>query len=166
MDTRFMLYFVVPLSLGIVITMVGAILLFVNSRKKSKVEEIDIEDWSTTGGKITSARLGKRQSDDSYEPIIKYVYTVKDTEYHGHKIFPGENPSSQKDSAQVILDKHPVNMYVPVRYNPENPSESALEAQPHPINIITLVGWVLSGFGISTCCFTAFMTYVIFGTAE
>lgn len=166
MDTRFLLYFVVPLSLGIVITLAGVILLFVDSRKKPKIGEINIEDWLTTGGKVTAARLGERQSGDTYEPVIEYVYTVNDAEYHGNKIFPGENASSKKDKAQEILDKHPVNMYVPVRYNPKNPSDSALEAQPHPTNFIGLAGWVLSGFGVTACCFTTFMTFVIFGAAQ
>jgi hypothetical protein len=166
MDTRFFLYFVVPLSLGVVITLVGAILLFIDSRKKPKDGEVDIENWLTTGGKVTSAKLSEQPADDTYEPIVNYVYTVNDTEYHGSKVFPGKNPSSKKDTAQEILDKHPVNMYVPVRYNPENPSDSALEAQPLPMNYIALAGWILSGFGVSSCCFTAFMTFVIFGAAQ
>ena len=166
MDTRFLLYFVVPFSLGIIITLVGAILLFVNSHRKPKAGEINIEDWSTTNGQVTAARLGERQSDNTYEPIIEYVYTVNDVQYHGNKVFPGINTNSKRDTAQEILDKHPVKMYVPVRYNPQNPSESALEEQPHPMNFIALAGWVLTGFGICTFCFTTFMTFVIFGMAQ
>lgn len=166
MDARFILYFVVPLSLGIVITLVGVILLFVDSRKKPKAGEINIEDWPTTGGKVTTARLGEKQTGDTYEPVIEYVYTVNDAQYHGNKIFPGENPSSKKEAAQEILNKHPVNMFVPVRYNPTNPSESALEVQSQPMNFLVLAGWVLSGFGVLSCCFTAFMTLVIFGAAQ
>lgn len=166
MDTRILLYFVVPLFLGIVITLTGVVLLFINSRKKPKAGEIDIEDWITTGGKVTSARLGEVQTGDTYEPIIEYVYTVNEAEYRGNHIFPGENASSKKETAQDVLDKHPVNMYVPVRYNPENPSESALEAQPHPMNYIGMAGWVLTGFGVISCCFTTFMTFVIFGASQ
>jgi hypothetical protein len=166
MDTRFLLYFVLPLSLGMVITLVGAILLLINSRKKPKAGEIDIGEWSTTGGQVRSARLGERQTDDTYEPVVEYVYTVNAAQYHGNKIFPGPNAGSKKEAAQGILDKHPVNMYVPVRYNPNDPSESALEAQPHPMNYIALGGWVLTAFGVCTCCFTAFMTFVIFGTTQ
>jgi hypothetical protein len=166
MDIKFLLYFVVPLSLGIVITLAGAILLFVDTRKKSKVAEVNIEDWLTTGGKITSAQLGEKQSDDSYEPMIEYIYTVNDTEHHGNHIFAGENIRTKKEAAQEVLDKHPVNMYVPVRYDPQTPSDSALEARPHSMNSIALAGWVLSGFGVLSCCFTAFMTLVIFGAAQ
>jgi hypothetical protein len=166
MNMRFLLYFVVPLSLGVIITVVVAILLFIDSRKKLKVGQINIEGWSTTGGKVTAARLDERQSGNTYDPIVEYVYTVKDAEYHGNKVFPGENASSKKDIAQKILDKHPVNSYVPVHYNPESPSESALEEQPHPMNFIALAGWVLTGFGVCACCFTAFMTFVIFGASQ
>lgn len=167
MNTTFLLYFVVPLSLGIVITLAGAIFLFIDSRKKPKVGEIDIEEWLTTGGKVISAKLSKQHADETYEPIVKYVYTVDGTEYHGSMIFPGQkHTNSKKDAAQEILDKHPANMYVPVRYNPENPEDSALEAQPHPMNYIALAGWILFGFGVSSCCFTAFMAFIIFGAAQ
>jgi len=165
-DTIILLYFVVPLALGILITLSGVILLFIDSRKKSKAGDIDIEGWDTTGGKVTATRLGDVQSGDTYEPIIEYVYTVKDTEYRGNHIFPGENIGSKKDSAQEILDKHPVNMYVPVRYNPEDPSESALEEKPHPMNYIAMAGWVLTGFGVVSCCFTTFMTFIVFGASQ
>lgn len=164
MDTRFILYFVVPLSLGIIITLAGVILLFVDSRKKQKAGEIDIEDWLTTGGKVISAKLSKEHPDATYEPMVKYVYTVDGTEYHGSKIFPGQkHTSSKKDIAQEIINKHPTGMYVPVRYNPEKPSDSALEAPPHPMNYISLAGWVLTGFGILSCCFTSFMAFIIVG---
>lgn len=166
MDIKILLYFVVPLSLGIIITLTGAILLFVASRKKPKVAQVDIEEWSTTGGKIISAHMGERQSNDTYEPIVEYVYTVNDTEYRGNKIFAGENVGYKNEAAQEILDQHPMNTYVPVRYNPENPSESALEAQPHPMNFMTLAGWVLTGFGVCACCFTTFMVVVIFGASQ
>jgi hypothetical protein len=166
MDTRFILYFVVPLSLGIVITLVGIVLLFIDSRKKPKAGEINTEDWLTTGGKVTSAHLGEIKPSDTYEPVIEYIYTVHDAQYHGNKVFPGGNPVSNKEAAQEIIDKHPVNMYVPVRYNPENPSESSLEAPSRPMNSIALAGWVLSGFGILSCCFTGFMTFIIFGAAQ
>ena len=166
MNMRFLLYFVVPLSLGVIITVVGAILLFIDSCKKPKVGQVDITGWSTTGGKVISVRLEERQAGNTFDPIIEYVYTVKDEEYHGNKGFPGENDSPQKDAAQEILDKHPLNSYVPVHYNPENPSESALEEQPHPMNFISMAGWVLTGFGVCACCFTTFMAFVVFGAAQ
>jgi hypothetical protein len=164
MDTKFLLYFVVPLSLGIIITVAGAVLLFVESRKRSKDGEIDIADWLSTGGKVTSAKLGKRHDDDTYEPIIKYVYSVEGTEYHGSKVFPHQShPLSKKETAQDIIDRYPANSYVSVRYNPEKPSDSALEATPHPMNYAVIAGWILSGFGITSCCFTSFMAFIIFG---
>ncbi len=45
MDVKIFLYFVLPISLGVVIALTGAILLFVDSRKKKKAGEVDIEDW-------------------------------------------------------------------------------------------------------------------------
>jgi Protein of unknown function (DUF3592) len=166
MNTTFMLYFVIPLSLGIVITLAGVIFLFVDSRRNKKTGRVDIESWLMTGGKVTSSRLSERQASDTYEPIIEYVYVVNDVEYHGNKIFPGENTGSKLSNAQEILNNHPMNTYVPVRYNPQNPAESALEAQPQRTNFITLAGWTLTGFGVCTFCFTTFMLLVVFGAAQ
>lgn len=163
MNTEFILYFVVPLSLGFMITIAGAILLFTDSRRRKKEGDIDIEDWFATGGKVISAKLSKRHEGDTYEPIIKYVYTVDGIEYHGKRVFPHQkHPLSKKDPAQDIIDRHPQNAYVSVRYNPENPSDSALEATPHPMNYIVIAGWILTGLGISSCCFTSFMAFIIF----
>lgn len=166
MDIKFFLYFVLPIILGVIIALTGAILLFVDSRKKPKAGEVDIEDWEMTGGKIISAQLSESQSDNTYQPMIEYVYTVNGVEYHGNKIFSGKNEGAKKDAAQATLDKHPVNMYVPVRYDPKNPSDSALEARPHPTSFIAIAGWTLAGFGFISCCFTAFMTFVIFGATQ
>ena len=162
MNATFLLYFVVPLSLGVIITIAGAVLLFVDNRKRQESGEIDIQDWLVTGGKVTSAKLSKQHADDTYEPIIKYAYTVNGAEYHGSKIFPGQkHTSAKKDTAQEIIDKHPTDMYVPVRYNPEKPSDSALEAAPHPMDYMAMAGWTLTGFGVLSCCFTAFMALII-----
>ena len=53
------------------------------------------------GGKILAAHLGEHETrhsdshgthvDITYEPVVEYVYTIDNAEYHGSKVFPGED---------------------------------------------------------------------------
>ena len=174
MDTTFVMYFVVPVSLGSVIFLVGAVLLVIDSRKNKKRDNVETEDWSTTGGKILSVRIDEHESprsdkngthvDITYEPIVDFVYVVDNVEHHGNKVFPGESANLGQKTAQEILDKYPVNSYVPVRYNPRDPSVSSLEEhQFQSSNRVLLAGRVLVAFGICVCCFTTFMLFILVG---
>jgi hypothetical protein len=152
------------------------ILLIIASRNKKKADQGEIEDWSTTGGKIISARLSEHEVrktdkrgthiDITYEPVIEYSYVVDDVEQRGNKFFPGETTYFSQSEAQEILDKHPVNTYVPVHYNPQDPSVSSLEERSQDSNIVFVAGWIFTAFGISVCCFTSFMTFIIVGKVQ
>jgi hypothetical protein len=173
MNTTFVLYFVVPSLLGTGILLIGVILLAVASRSRKKSGEVEVGDWPLTGGKILTSRLDQHETrkddksgthvDINYEPVVEYVYTVKDVEYRGNKVFPGESIYFSQSAAQEILDQHQQNLYVPVRYNPDDPSVSSLEKRPEGTNYFHMIGLVLTSFGILACCFTSFMTFVIMG---
>ena len=122
------------------------------------------------GGKILSARLGQHESLKQekgethtvidYEPVVEYAYSVKGVEYRGNKLFPGESLYFSQGAAQELLDQHPLNAYVPVKYNPDDPSISTLEKQPAGANYLHVVGLALAVFGVVACCFTSFMAFV------
>lgn len=176
MNTRFILYFVVPSVSGACILLVGAILLFIAARNKKKVDQGETGDWSITGGKVTAAHLEKHETqkndkrgthiDITYEPIVEYSYVVNNAEYNGNKFFPGEAAYFSESDAQELLNQHPLNAYVPVHYNPQDPSVSSLEERSQNSNVVYLAGWVLTAFGICVCCFTAFMTVFIVGKVQ
>jgi len=171
MDTGFVLYFVVPTVLGFVILLAGVILTSVAARRRRMAGEIDITDWGMAGGKVLSARLeeqetqgpGKDGARTAYSPVIDYVFVVNDVEHHGNTVFAGGNEGVARAAAQEILDKYPANSYVPVRYNPENLAESALMPHPHQPDYVWMAGWLFSGFGVSVCCFTMLMSFIILG---
>lgn len=168
MDTKFVLYFVIPAILIVCITSLGVVFLTISARHKKKSGQIEIGDWATTGGKILSVRLDPHHADakhigDDFEPHIEYAYVVNNIEYQGKKVFPGEADGFTEKAAQEILSQYPLNNYVPVRYNPQDPSDSALQAQSRPMDYLTMAGWIFAGFGVIACCFTSFMAFIILG---
>lgn len=173
MDTKYILYFVVPSVIGTCILLIGVILLIIAARKKKKADQGETGDWVTTGGKVTAAHLEKHEAqkndkrgthiDITYEPVVEYRYTVDNVEYTGNKFFPGESTYFSESEAQELLGQHPLNSFVPIHYNPEDPSVSSLEERSQDSNVVYLAGWTLTAFGICVCCFTSFMIFLIVG---
>jgi hypothetical protein len=173
MDKIFLMYFVVPISLGVGILLVGAVLLAIDSRRHKKFEQVETQGWETTGGKVTAARLdeclpqpGNKkgvQPEPAFKPVVEFVYTANGMEYTGNNIFPGDCENFSQAAAQAFLDKYPVNAYVPVLFNPEDPAKAALEDQPRRTNRMRMIGLLFTWFGICVCCFTSLMTFVIAG---
>jgi len=173
MDIRFVLYFVVPVILGAVILVAGAIFLVIDSRRKKQAGDVETGDWETTGGKIIASHLEQHEArkddqtgthiDINFEPIIEYVYTVNNQEYRSNKVFPGDHIYFSQKAAQEILNEHPLNMYMPVKYMPDDPSVSSLENRPGGTNYMHVFGLVFTSFGVLVCCFTTFMTFIVMG---
>ena len=67
------------------------------------------------------------------------------------------------DAAHEILKKYPVNSYAPVRYNPNDPAESALMSHPEHPDILLMAGYLFTGFGVLVCCFTSAMAFIVLG---
>ena len=174
MNTIFMLAFVLPIILGTVILVTGSALWIWNSRHSKHDGQVDADDWSMAGGKILAAHLGEHETrhsdshgthvDITYEPVVEYIYTIDNAEYHGSKVFPGEDSDFGQAEAQEIIDRYPLNSYAPVRYDPENPSNSSLETHsPHVTHRLLIAAQSLIALGIGVCCFTFFMMFILIG---
>jgi hypothetical protein len=167
------MFLYIPVIAGVIILLAGIIFLAIDSRKKKKEAEVETHHWKTTGGKIIASRLERHETsredakgvhlDINYEPVIEYVYNVKDVEYRSNKVFPGENIYFGQAVAQDIIDHHRLNSYVPVKYNPEDPNMSSLENRPEEENYIRLTGLVFTAFGVMVCCFSIFMALLAMG---
>lgn len=171
-EKTFLTYFLIlPISLGVGIFLMGAILLWIDSRRRKKYIPVEMTDWETTGGKILSVRLdecppGKgdpkaSQTEVTYQPVVEFAYTVKNVEHKGNNLFAGECDNFAREEAQAFLDKYPLNAYVPVRYDPEDPTKSALESQPRHRNRVRMIGLLFTWFGISVCCFSSLMIFIM-----
>ena len=171
-EKTFLIYFLVlPISLGVGITLMGAVLLWIDSRRRKKYIPIEMTDWETTGGKILSVHLNECPPDEgdkkgteaapTYQPVVEFAYNVTSVEYKGNNPFPGDCDNFSREDAQAYLDKYPVNSYVPVRYNPEDPTKSALENQPRHRNRVRMIGLLFAWFGVSVCCFSSLMIFIM-----
>jgi len=166
-----MYFLVLPISLGVGITLMGAVLLWIDSRRRKKYIPVEMTDWETTGGKILAVHLnecppGKSDQKDSnsvmmYQPVVEFAYTVNGVEHNGNNLFPGDCDNFSQVEAQAFLDKYPINSYIPVRYNPEDPIRSALENQPRHKNRFRMIGLLFTWFGISVCCFSSLMIFIM-----
>ena len=171
MDIKFVLYFVVPVVLIVGITALGVVFLSISANRKKKAGLVEIGDWATTGGKILSIRLDPHPADakhvgNDFEPHVEYAYTVNNIEYQGKKVFPGESNGFTEAAAQEILKQYPLNGYVAVRFNPQDPSDSALQPHSQRMEYLSMAGYVMTGFGVLSCCFTSFMAFIILGAIK
>jgi hypothetical protein len=170
MDIKFVMYFVVPFVLATIILVIGVALLWISVYRRRRAGRVEIGEWPLTGGKILAARLAPhespRQDKDrtqtalDYEPVVEYAYTVKGVEYQGNRLFPGESLYFSQGAAQKMLDQYPLNAYVPVQYDPNDPSKSTLEKQPQGTDYLYVGGLSLTIFGVVALCFTSFMAFI------
>lgn len=137
--------------------LIGAILIFVTIRAKRKIAES--QKWPTALGTILSSEVRRSVSHDSdgdtttsYQPVVKYTYSVFGTSYNSQRLTFGVQNSSHK-YAQATVQRYPPNSHVPVHYNPNKPEEAVLEVQETSGNTCTLVaGIVFIAVGVIGGC--------------
>ena len=109
--------------------------------------------WPTAPGTITHSEV-KAETDSegtSYKPDVRYRFVVNNVEYSGEgiRLFPAAMGMAH---AEAMVRRYPVGKQVPVRYRPQSPDWSLLEAGIGPMeaflalfltpfNVIMLGGW-------------------------
>ena len=130
---------------GAIITVVaggvGVLILF--GFIMSQLEVVLSAGWPSTQGKITDSYIQRETSHSrngtstSYEPKVKYTYTVGGQTFEGHKIGFGVQVSGGEDEAAKALKPYPVGAACTVYYGPRNPAVSVLERK------VINPGWTL-----------------------
>ncbi len=114
--------------LGLFLIVAGAFLVIFNSEKMEKV--LALKKWPVTTGVIVSSKVvGKR----AFRPDIKYKYTINNKSYSDTTFLhvPGFGGRSNRlDAAEKIVQGFPPGTSVTVHYNPTNPQQSVLKANP------------------------------------
>ncbi|MBN1479866.1 DUF3592 domain-containing protein [candidate division KSB1 bacterium] len=104
-------------------------------------------EWPSVDGEIiASSVVGER----AFRPDIRYEYYVKNKKYSGSSSLnvPGFGGRMNRlDAAEKLTKSHPVESFIAVYYNPDNPLESTLVPQPGYSHFIKL--------GTSTILFNA-----------
>jgi hypothetical protein len=83
---------------------------------------------------IASYQLRNRSTEDSvvrwktlYRPNVVYGYDVAGVHYRGDKLSYFGKGANSADIARQVATRYPVGTPLTVHYNPENPSESAID---------------------------------------
>ena len=79
-----------------------------------------------------------------YLPIVEFAYTVDGNRLHSRQVKLGLEVSGSESLAQGIVDRYPAGAPVEVHYDPQDPSNAALE---NP----TGTNWIL--LGVAVACF-------------
>jgi hypothetical protein len=100
--------------------LVNSILLLniFSARRKASA----MQTWPSAPASIVESELRSRRI---YYPHIVYQYNVMGQTYTGKRISPG--PESGSSRARELVAKYPPGAPVTVYYDPQNPSDAALE---------------------------------------
>jgi hypothetical protein len=106
--------------------------------------------WPITPGEVVSSSIEQRRSTQNgktrttYLPVVEFAYTVEGNRLHSRQVKLGLEVSGSESLAQGIVDRYPAGSPVEVHYDPQDPSNAALE---NP----TATNWIL--LGVALACF-------------
>lgn len=106
--------------------------------------------WPVTAGEVVSSTVEQRHSTQNgktrttYLPVVEFAYTVEGNRLHSRQVKLGLEVSGSASFAQGIADRYPAGSPVEVHYDPQDPSNAALE-NPTESN------WIL--LGVALACF-------------
>lgn len=98
-------------------------------------------EWPAVPGKILERRVGDAMGQGrTYMPHVKYTYSVAGREYTNDQVYLIRRTGNLADVIQRLVDGLPDP--VPVRYDPNDPTQSYLLVNP-----MSTV-WIVLGFGV------------------
>lgn len=95
------------------------------------VSGIKTNAWPTTTGKITISEMSGphlTKHGPEYITTVQYDYQIGNAVYTNNKVSYKYLYAKNLDEAQSLLKKYPVYRHVLVRYNPDDISDTVLEA--------------------------------------
>ncbi|HEX3744566.1 MAG TPA: DUF3592 domain-containing protein [Bryobacteraceae bacterium] len=103
-------------------------------------------NWPTVSGTVVTRGIETMQTEArSFTPTVKYSYTVGDRQYVGQQVYRTGRVGSLSRPAQRLVDGLPES--IPVHYNPRNPGEAFLLANPRRLF------WIAAVFGAGAFLF-------------
>lgn len=83
--------------------------------------------WPKAKGEIISSELDTYYGNGmTYQPVIEFMYVVRDKEYRSNKIAIGYSGVSIKSISTSIVNKYYANKHVDISYNPKKPGYGVL----------------------------------------
>lgn len=120
-----------------------------------------VANWPTTQGNLTKVSLAEKSDDDgaTYEVQVEYTYTVAGQAHSSSRLAFGYAASSNQKAQSEIYEKLKAAKSVDVRYDPDNPTASALSYGIHgSIRIILVFAVTWLGFVLGCTLFWILMS--------
>jgi hypothetical protein len=124
----------------------AALLFFVGQRRY----QARANTWPVVQGEIVSSVVEQRSATENgktrttYLPVVEFAYTADGNRLHSRQVKLGLEVSGSESFAQGIVARYPAGAAVEVHYDPQDPSNAALE---NP----TETNWIL--LGVALACF-------------
>ncbi len=90
--------------------------------------------WPTVEGVITESKVVHHtgthdyRKDDTYQPVVQYTFTVDQTEYASDRIgYRAYTSFHDQEDAMAVAEQYPKGKQVMVSYQPDDPTQCALE---------------------------------------
>lgn len=105
------------------------LLFFFSFRKMAK----KAASWPSVRGRVVSSGVDSFQKTEDgrtrtlYTAAVEYAYQVHGVDYHSRQINLGMTTSGSQSGAEKVAARYPQGASVDVHYEPENPSNAALE---------------------------------------
>jgi hypothetical protein len=110
------------------------LITFACQRAAAQAKRWPIASGLVEASSITSYQRRSRSSEDRevrletlYRPNIVYGYDVGGVHYRGDKVSYSGYGTSSADVAKQVAARYPIGRALTVHYNPQNPSESAID---------------------------------------
>lgn len=97
------------------------------------------ERWLDAPGKVIASQVemrGVRGESGYYVPLVRYAYVVNGREREGSRLRFGMTTARSRRGAEAMLAPYPAGADVKVRYDPDNPDQSALEPGKASSNLL------------------------------
>lgn len=114
-----------------------------------------VEGWPVTDGEVIERDLGVDSDSDgtAYRAVVRYRYTVAGRSYESDRIAFGYAGSSGRDAHEAIHAALSRSDRIGVRYNPDDPAESALAYGLNRSTVMLMVFgivWTFFTLGLAT----------------
>lgn len=113
------------------VLLIGFGIFFYRRYQQGNAARASAQSWPSTSGVVLSSSVQVRRSHNSSSeyPVVVYQYEVDGKSYQGQRVKASDKFISVRimGEARATVARYPVGARVSVYYDPNNPSESALE---------------------------------------
>jgi hypothetical protein len=149
--------FIVGLITLVAFVGIGYALIVMEKSSRKKAEQT--KSWPEVSGTVLESEVKEHLSMDdmegtassTYEPVVKYSYSVAGQEYSSDRIGYGPNQFDSRTASKMV-SRYPQGSTVTVRHHPDNPAEAVLESKVSGSRVILIIGIAFIVIGVVTGC--------------